>query len=337
MRAVSKRRIALVGADTLLGHEIKELIEAAGGIAIDSFAANGEANFGDEEGEAVFREALGAKAVEGCDALVLAGSPEGTQKALAIAKARGGKIKLIDCTGTLDQQPEARVCGSDRPTPPGAWLLVIAHPAADVISSLLRRLSAYQAIARAVIEIFEPASERGRLGMAELQQQTTGLLSFKTLEKKVYDTQVSFALVPAYGENSAYRLDSIEQRIERHAASLLGSAANGSPAIPMPSLRLIQVPVFHGYTISAWIEFAGHADAVRISSLLALDKNIDVRTAEHEMPTNTGIAGQSGFSVGDIRVDRNNSRAIWLWAVADNLRIVADRVEKILNTVEHIS
>src|SRR6476646_1613634 len=102
MRAVSKRRIALVGADTLLGHEIKEVMEAVGRVAIDSFAANGEANFGDEEGEAVFRHALDAEAIKGCAALVSAGSPEGSAKALAIAKSRRGKLKLIDCTGALD-------------------------------------------------------------------------------------------------------------------------------------------------------------------------------------------------------------------------------------------
>jgi aspartate-semialdehyde dehydrogenase len=333
MHAVSKRRIALVGADTLLGHEIKEVMEGAGRTAVDSFAANGEANFGEEEGEAVFRLALNAEATKGCDALVSAGSPEGTAKALAIAKSRRGKLKLIDCTGALDQQPEARICGSGTPTPLDSWLLVIAHPAADVIASLLKALSRYQPVIRAVIEIFEPASERGRVGLAELQQQTTGLLSFKTLETTVYDTQVSFALVPAYGEKSAYRLDAVEQRMEKHAASLI-AAAPGGPAIPMPSLRLIQAPVFHGYSISAWIEFAGHADAGPISSLLASD-NIDVRSAEHEMPSNAGVAGQSGFSVGDIRVDRNNPRAIWLWSVADNLRIVADRVQEMLKTLEH--
>jgi aspartate-semialdehyde dehydrogenase len=334
MRVVPKRRIALVGADTLLGHEIKEVIEAAGGISIDSFAVNGEPNFGDEEGEAVFRHALDTKAVDGCDAIISAGSPEGAQKALAIARSQGGSLKLIDCTGALDQQAEARMCSFEQAAPPDSWLMVIAHPAAEVISSLLRKLAAYQPVTGAVIEIFEPASERGRLGMAELQQQTTGLLSFKALEKKVYDTQVSFALVPAYGEHSACRLDAIEQRIERHVASLISSPVNGGTVIPMPSLRLIQAPVFHGHTVSAWIEFSDHPDAARVASVLSSGE-IDVRTAEHEMPSNAGIAGQSGFSVGDIRVDRNNSRALWLWAVADNLRIVADRVHEILRALEH--
>lgn len=332
MRAGSKRRIALVGADTLLGREIKEVAESAG-VAVDSFAANGEANFGDEEGEAVFRNALDATAIEGSDAIVLAGAAEGAKKALDLAAAHQDRLKVIDCTGALDQHPEARIWGGGVPVPHNAWLLIAAHPAADLIATVLRMLGQYQPLAQAVIEIFEPASERGRLGMAELQQQTAGLLSFKALEKKIYDTQVSFAMVPAYGEASPYRLEAIEQRIERHIASLIGSDAAAVPATPMPSLRLIQAPVFHGHTISAWIEFASHPDPEKIAGVLA-SSGIDVRTAEHEMPTNAGVAGQSGISAGDIRIDRNNARAIWLWAVADNFRIVADRVEQLLSSLE---
>lgn len=337
MRAVSKLRIALVGADTLLGREIKEVLESAGGVSISSFAANGEANFGDDEGEAVFRQALDTATIEGCSAVVSAGSPNGAAKALSLVKSRAGQVKLIDCTGTLDQQPEARIIGFDTSSPaPEHWLMVPAHPAAEVIAGLLGNLSSHQRIERAIIEVFEPASECGQVGMAELQQQTTGLLSFKNLEKKVYDTQVSFALVPAYGENSPHHLDEIEQRIERHTASLLGSSAGKAPVIPMPSIRLIQAPVFHGYTLSVWVEFAGLADAGKVAGFLASDE-IDVRTSDHEMPTNAGVAGQSGMSVGDIRVDRNNPRAIWIWAVADNLRIMADRVRGILKHLERSS
>jgi hypothetical protein len=37
-----------------------------------------------------------------------------------------------------------------------------------------------------------------------------------------------------------------------------------------------------------------------------------------------GVAGQSGIAVGAIAADRNHPRACWLWAAADNLRLVAD-------------
>ena len=43
-----------------------------------------------------------------------------------------------------------------------------------------------------------------------------------------------------------------------------------------------------------------------------------------------GVTGQSGVIVGDIRVDRNNPRAVWLWIVIDNLRLRADTVRDLL-------
>jgi len=51
---------------------------------------------------------------------------------------------------------------------------------------------------------------------------------------------------------------------------------------------------------------------------------MDVRGAGTEAPTNADTANQSGLLVGDIRVDQNNSRAVWLWITCDNLRLRAD-------------
>ncbi len=43
-----------------------------------------------------------------------------------------------------------------------------------------------------------------------------------------------------------------------------------------------------------------------------------------EPPSNVGVAGQGGISVGAIAVDRNQPRACWFWLVADNLRLAAE-------------
>jgi aspartate-semialdehyde dehydrogenase len=48
----------------------------------------------------------------------------------------------------------------------------------------------------------------------------------------------------------------------------------------------------------------------------------DVRT--DEPPTNVGVAGQNGLSVGAIFEDRNHPRAVWMWMAADNLRLAAE-------------
>src|SRR6185436_21102606 len=94
------------------------------------------------------------------------------------------------------------------------------------------------------------------------------------------------------------QLQNIEARIERHTASLLGGHG-----VPMPSLRLTQAPVFHGYSLSFWIEFEDAPDVNSLEETLTGDW-IDVRTGDVEAPDNAGVAGQSGITVGMITPDR---------------------------------
>ncbi|MGH9693314.1 MAG: Asd/ArgC dimerization domain-containing protein, partial [Bryobacteraceae bacterium] len=311
-----------MGSDTLLGHEIREVLESsASGTVIDGFAANGEASFGEKEGEAVYREPLSAGALKSCEAIVCAGSEAGALKAYELAKASRGAVKLIDCSGYLDQKPEARICAPliEGGKPGKGWLLVPAQPAAASISAVLLQLAGAAAIERAVIDIFEPASERGSKGIAELQQQTANLLSFRPLEKHIFDAQLSFNLLPAYGEEAPVQLAAVEQRIEMHLATVLARGAQSGRAVPMPSIRLIQAPVFHGYSFSAWVQFGANVALEDIAQSL-VSQSIDVRSPEQEIPTNAESAGHSGITVGNVRVDRNNPRAVWLWMVTDNLR-----------------
>ena len=117
-------------------------------------------------------------------------------------------------------------------------------------------------------------------------------------------------------------------KIDRHLASLLASAGS----VPMPSLRLIQAPVFHGYSISLWIEFETNVDVETLERGLA-SSQIDVRGREHEPPTNVGVAGQGGITVGAITPDHNRPRACWFWVVADNLRIAAENAAEVAREI----
>ena len=120
--------------------------------------------------------------------------------------------------------------------------------------------------------IFEPASERGEKGLEELRQQTVSLLSFKPMPKQIFDAQVSFNLLARYGDDAPQSLESIQLRIERHLATLLG----GRRAAPMPSIRLMQAPVFHGYSISVYVEFKAPPDVRAVADALSSDE-VDVR------------------------------------------------------------
>jgi len=334
-------QFALVGAETLLGRELQEVLERRNpGIFLVPYASTGEGNFGEEHGEAVYREALEIQSVRDAQGVLVAGSEAGAMKAFRLfqevnAGASGPKNILIDCTGHLDCQEQARIVAPllEHPAPakPGD-LLVLAHPAASALALVLTRLARHAQLRRAVVQIFEPASERGKRGIAELHQQTTGLLSFKPLDKEVFDNQLSFNLLAQYGAEAPQKLSAVERRIEVHLATLLSRGSSAEP-VPMPSLRLIQAPVFHGYSISAWVEFEGRANATELGEALA-SAQIEVRRTEDEAPTGVGATSQSGLIAGDIRVDTNNASAAWFWIVGDNLRLTADGVADILAEIE---
>ena len=111
----------------------------------------------------------------------------------------------------------------------------------------------------------------------------------------------------------------IELRIERHLASLL----SGLGGLAMPSIRVIQAPVFHGYSISLYVEFDTRPDLRALTAALASDL-VDVRDADLEPPNNAGSVGQGGIAVGSIAPDRNHPSAFWFWVVADNFRLMAE-------------
>lgn len=308
----------------MLGRELREVLETRGtGAVITTYAASSEGNFDEEHGEAIYRDPLEAQSLANEHAVLIAGSSEGALKAYGFAKAAGGRPVLIDCVGHLDHEPDARIIAPllEEPNLKTSWLLVIAHPAASTLALVLTRLANHKQIRRAVAQIFEPASERGKRGISELHQQTNSLLAFKAPDKEVFDAQLSFNLLAQYGEHAPFKLAEAEQRMETHLATLLGGQRKVS--VPMPSLRLIQAPVFHGYSISLWVEFDSDIQASALGEALG-SAQIEVRGQDEEAPNNVGAASQSGLMAGDIRVDRNDARAAWLWIVGDNLRLTAD-------------
>ncbi|HEX5432536.1 MAG TPA: Asd/ArgC dimerization domain-containing protein [Bryobacteraceae bacterium] len=314
--------VAVVGGDTLLAREIRDLLGQAKPeprVQLISAAAGASTLLAAEEDETVVMTPLNAESLEGSAAAFLAGSPASSRRTLKIIPA-GGPV-LIDLGGALEEQPNARLRAPSA-EPPGSrpvssTIYIIAHPAAIALSMFFSNLAKAGAIRQSVAHVFEPASERGQRGLDELQQQTVAVLNFQKLKMDVFDAQLGFNVLARYGEEALEPLEGIEQRLERHLATLLAAW----PGVPMPSLRLIQAPVFHGHSISVWVEFEENPGTDAISRALE-EGGLDVR--KEEPPSNAGMAGQSGLSVGAIAVDSNHARACWFWVVADNLRLAAE-------------
>jgi len=315
-------RVALVGGDSLLAKELRELLEhgkPAPHIELISAAAENAAMLGADDEEVLALVPLTAESLTGSKVAFLAGSEASSRRALKLNPADGPV--LIDLTGALEDQPHARLraptAEPTRSLPEPGLIPVIAHPAAIACAMLLTSLAKIGPVRRSIIHVFEPASERGKKGLDELRQQTVGVLTFQKLKMDVFDAQLGFNLLARYGEEALEPLEGVEERILRHVASLLALY----PSVPMPSLRLIQAPVFHGHSFSIWVEF----DEIPNLDLLAEGlggAGFDVRS--DDPPTNVSVAGMSGLSVGAIGADPNQPRACWLWMVSDNLRLVAE-------------
>ena len=321
---VSRATIALVDSDSLLGREIRDIVAtSATGLSLrligaDEAEAGRLTRVGDEPS---LVNVLEAETLVGAQAVFLAGSSESGRKALELA---GDSVTVIDLTYAAEEHPEARLRAplvESEPEEDEGRVHVIAHPAAIALALFLRRLQAHEPVRRSVVQIFAPASERGLAAVEELQQQTVNLFAFKPLPKALFETQLSFNLLARYGEEAPVSLEESELRIERHLATLLAFPGEGA-GVPMPSLRLIQAPVFHGYSFSAWVELETNPGVEALESGLGTE-TIDVRDAGLEPPNIVGQAGQGGISVGGIVPDRNNPEACWFWLVADNVRLTA--------------
>jgi len=277
---------------------------------------------------------LDAESLAGARAVVLAGGAESSRKALELLDP-DDDTAVIDLTGFAEERPDARLraplveaaAEGEADDNSGARVHVIAHPAAIALALFLRRLHEHDEILRSVIEIFAPASEHDARGVEELHQQTLSLFSFQKLPRAVFDAQLGFNMLARYGEEAPASLEDTELRIERHLATLLALPGEASGA-PLPSLRLIQAPVFHGYSFSAWVEFESNPGVEALEASLAMAP-IEVRTGEFEPPTNVGQAGQGGIAVGAVSMDRNNPEACWFWVVADNLRLAAENAAEV--------
>jgi len=313
--------LALIGSETLMGREIRDLLSGSIlGHELRLIAAESEepGKLTEQAGAPALVTPLAGENLEFVETIFLAGAVDSVEKLRELAP----RAHLIDLTYATEDMPDARLRAPmvERAYQvPRDAIHVIASAAAIAIALVLGRLHASHPINRALAHVFEPASERGAQGLDELQQQTVGLLSFKGQPKAIFDAQLAFNMLSRYGEEAPAALEDAELRIERHLATLLAFSGGG----PIPSLRLIQAPVFHGYSISLWVEFDENPGVSAIEQALE-GEPIDLRAGDTEPPNVVGIAGQGGLAIGSVAPDRNNSQAAWLWIVADNLRLRAE-------------
>lgn len=320
----AKFLVAIIGAATLKGKELKDLLSErnfpAGNIRLldDEDALGQLDSVGDEPS---FIQSVTAEHLSGVDFTFFAAEEACTNKRWEMVRRAGSEI--IDVTYALDVRPEAAIrspwleqeLGEGHPVQLVTAPVVIAHPASVVLGLLLVRLHKRHKIRRANATILEPASERGRRGMDELHEQTVNLLSFQQLPMMVFGTQVAFNVVPSFGEGAEPTMAAIEDRMLRHYRAITHKRA------PVPSLMLLHVPVFHAHTFSIYIDLESPATLAEFEAALA-GEHVEFIQEQPGVPSNLNAAGEQDVQIA-VRADAHSKTGFWIWAAADNLRISA--------------
>jgi len=143
------------------------------------------------------------------------------------------------------------------------------------------------------------------------------LLSFQEMPKKVFDVQVAFNMLSHYGEQALTPLASVETRIVQHLTRITQNK------VKVPSLVLVQSPIFHGYIFSIYIELEQEMSLKAFTNTF-VGEHIALTPAGGEEPNNVNVAGQEDILLS-VRADNIGGRknAFWLWAAADNLKLSA--------------
>jgi aspartate-semialdehyde dehydrogenase len=319
-------KIAIVGASTLLGREVKDALSESSLAAADITLLDEEEAQGQLEqvgDEITFLQAIAPDAFEHVDFAFFCGSEDMTRKHWRDALRSGATV--LDMSGALDQEAgvvvrapwlDSEAVDADLFTP----AVAPAHPAALTLALLLERLQQAAPVRLAFATLLQPASEFGRAAMDELHQQTVNLLNFQGLPRDLYDAQAAYNMLSGLGETAKFSLVAVEARVRRHYAAL--SAGRW----PVLALHVIHAPVFHGHTFSIAVEMERPVDITAIEEALS-GVHLDLVLEDTDSPSNLAATGQDDVLV---RVcpepgERNPLQAsrLWLWAASDNLRLNA--------------
>lgn len=322
-------RIGIVGASSLAGKELSDelgesLLAMSDVVLLDDEDVAGQVTTAGDE--PTFIQQIEESSFERMDFVFFAGGTEVTKRHWQNARRAGASI--VDLTYALEREKDVLVRAPwvaeefELKMPPAPDLktpaVVAAHPVTVMLALAMMRLQAKLPVASVAATVMEPASEHGRAAMDELHQQTVNLLSFQNLPREQYDAQVSFNLLPALGESARISLEKTEQRIRSQYVSI------SSGLLPTLALQIVQAPVFHGYVISALVDFVQPTSVADVEAALS-GEHIDLVREDSEPPSNLSAAGQENIMVrvsGESNGGKPGTR-FWLWLAADNLKLGA--------------
>lgn len=322
--AESALRIAIVGATSLRGKDLKEALESSALSSATVRLVDDDVYAGtltEAGGEPIVVAGVGEEDFSRVRFVFFAGTPELSSRHAPAALAAGAT--LIDLTGGLATMPDAvpwiptldSTLGPPRRTngsaaPPRVYLSPsVPAMTACAFAAALASVGG----GRSQFVFLQPVSEYGKQGVEELERQTVQLLSMQPAGKELFDAQIAFNIVDRYGPAAPVTLLEQRQALGREIARYLAGR------VAAPAVALLQVPVFFSHAFIAYAE---------IESLEKLVPRLEAAgfkfsTEDDEGPSNVSVAGEPRPVLGRPARDPNVERGWWFWGAADNVRVAA--------------
>jgi aspartate-semialdehyde dehydrogenase len=329
------QRIVIAGASSLLGAEVKNLLEEGRFAGWDLRLVDEENVAGtltEAAGEAALIQRVEDDTFKGARFAFLTGSAEFAKQCFGPAKQAGATI--LDFSRASLSDPDAApwfpkietLTGKTVGKSASTYCVFSAGGTAVASLALGLRRAGLQSL---VATLFQSVSEAGRAGIEELESQTSQLLSFQSTGQQVFDAQAAFNLLPRYGPQSRQdlRRNLLQMRAEVGAA-LEGSGLDGSVA-----MNLIHAPVFYGQAFSVCATLEGNAEVASLKQLCK-DAGLQFVAEDDPGPSNVSVAGETNILLGDPQPDSARQNAWWFWGVADNLRLPAANGSKLAEWLE---
>ena len=329
------QRIVIAGASSLLGNEVKTVLE-------ESRFAGWDLRLVDEElvagtlteagGEATLIQAVEEDTFRGARFAFLTGSTEFAKSCVGPAHEAGAVV--IDLSQASQSDPDAvpwfpkieALTGKSVATDAKTYSVFSAGGTGIASLALALRNGGLQ---RFVGVMFQPVSEAGRGGIEELETQTSQLLSFQSVGEQVFGTQAAFNLLPRFGSESRQNLRSRLLRIRGEVSAAIGDPEEDAKI----GLNLIHAPVFYGLTFSVSADLEGKPDQATLTEKVR-KAGFTVVDAAEAGPSNVSVAGESSAFLRMPEEDPARVGAWWFWGAADNLRLPASSAVKLAEWLE---
>jgi aspartate-semialdehyde dehydrogenase len=323
---MASTRIVIAGASSLLGAELKSLLEESRFAASDFQLVDEELSAGtltEAAGEAAIIQPVEEDSFNRANIIFFTGSAQFTRTNLDLARQSGATI--VDLSSELISQSSAAIWFSNLDSlqfkSAASTQKLFAIPSAPAIAAASLSLSLSKFVpAHLTLVALQSASESGRKGIEELEHQSSKLLSFQPVGSPIFDTQVAFNLLDRFGPQSKESLSSARDRLRRELAAILVAPAK------IPAVQLIQAPVFYGaaFTLSAKLTVPAAA-----AQLSAAAQSAGLLINAEPGPGNLSVAGESFIQFSAPEPDPSDPNLWWFFGAADNIRLPAFNAVKL--------